>query len=311
MKRERKRELGRAWWVVLAMLAAAPLAQASPLLVAGMDEHILQIQEDGTLLRQLDWPAQPTWASGLVVLSDGDLLIGNLYANQIQRVDWTTGLLEGQFNVGRNPQHPSDMVVGRDGKLYVSAAGDDAILRYDLNTGAYIDAFVPTGSGGLADPMALSFGPDGNLYVISDWTAQILRYNGSTGAFMDVFAAYLPGIAYRGLAFGSDGYLYTGDFVFAKIMKYNTQTGASSVFVQGTFGDFMPNDLAFGPDGNLYVADASWDKVLRFNAQTGAPLGTFVENAPNAPSALLFTPEPASLSLLAVASVALLRRRRA
>src|SRR5207302_1172975 len=60
----------------------------------------------------------------------------------------------------------------------------------NATTGAFVDQFVPTGSGGLSVPIGFSFGPDSNLYV-ANFTGNggILRYNGTTGAFMDVFVA--------------------------------------------------------------------------------------------------------------------------
>jgi len=71
--------------------------------------------------------------------------------------------------------------------LLVSSEGTNQILRYNGSTGAFIDAFVAAGSGGLASPHGLVFGPDGDLYVSSYGTNQILRYNGSTGAFQSAF----------------------------------------------------------------------------------------------------------------------------
>ena len=76
-----------------------------------------------------------------------------------------------------------------DSDLLVISPGNSSVLRYDRTTGAFIDAFVSAGSGGLADPQGLEFGPDGNLYVASQGSAQVLRYNGATGAFVDAFVA--------------------------------------------------------------------------------------------------------------------------
>ena len=61
------------------------------------------------------------------------------------------------------------------------------ILRYNGTTGAFIDTFVPTASGGLGTPRPLIFGPDDNLYVGDYANGSVLRYNGTTGAFIDAF----------------------------------------------------------------------------------------------------------------------------
>ena len=85
--------------------------------------------------------------------------------------------------------------------LLVVSSGTNQVLRYDGQTGAFIDAFVPAGSGGLVFPEGLVFGPDGNLYVNSSGSSQVLRYNGQTGAFIDVFVP--SGVI--NFVFGPDG----------------------------------------------------------------------------------------------------------
>ena len=82
---------------------------------------------------------------------------------------------------------PRGLAIGPDGNLYISSLNTDSVLRFDLQTGAFIDVFVPTGAGGLDDPGRVVFGPDGNLYVVSQATGSVLRYDGSSGDFLDVF----------------------------------------------------------------------------------------------------------------------------
>src|SRR3990170_1183036 len=72
-------------------------------------------------------------------------------------------------------------------QLFVTSFNSNEVLRYDGTTGAFIDAFVTAGSGGLDVPVGLVFGPDGNLYVSSGSTNEVLRYDGTTGAFIDAF----------------------------------------------------------------------------------------------------------------------------
>ena len=48
--------------------------------------------------------------------------------------------------------------------LLISNSGTNSVLRYDSATGAFIDEFVPNGSGGLIRPIGLAVGPDQNLY---------------------------------------------------------------------------------------------------------------------------------------------------
>ncbi len=60
-------------------------------------------------------------------------------------------------------------------------------LRYDGQTGAFLDVFAS--GGGLSRPLDVDFGPDGNLYVTSFFTNSILKFDGRTGDFLGTFAA--------------------------------------------------------------------------------------------------------------------------
>src|SRR5260221_6959152 len=96
------------------------------------------------------------------------------------------------------------------GILYVVSTGTNQILRYNDSTGAFIDAFVSSGIGGLNTPQDSIFGPDGNLYVASLATNQVLRYNGSTGAFIDAFVSA-----------GSGGLSFLPSFLLGQMVTSN------------------------------------------------------------------------------------------
>lgn len=61
------------------------------------------------------------------------------------------------------------------------------MLRFNGKTGAFIDVFVESGSGGLTDFVDMEFGPDGNLYIPDFLPAPVLRFSGKTGDFIDTF----------------------------------------------------------------------------------------------------------------------------
>ena len=50
-------------------------------------------------------------------------------------------------------------------RLLVSDETNHRVSLYNAGTGAFVDPFIPAGSGGLQDPNGLAFGPDGNFYV--------------------------------------------------------------------------------------------------------------------------------------------------
>jgi PKD repeat protein len=161
--------------------------------------------------------------------------------------------------------------------LYVASKIGDAVLRYDGSTGAFLDTFVPQGTGGLDKPTDVLFGPDANgdgsldLYVSGDLSENILRFDGVTGDLIDEFIA--PGMGgSNGFAFGPDGNLYVGiGAELDNILKYDGSTGAFiEVFVaSGSAGLDGPRQISFHSDGLLYVASGESDAILRYDASTG------------------------------------------
>jgi DNA-binding beta-propeller fold protein YncE len=88
-----------------------------------------------------------------------------------------------------------------DGRLYVTAFGNNKVVRFDAATGAFLDAFViddagtpEDESGGLVSAHGAAFGPDGDLYVASFGNNRVLRYNGVTGDFVSVVVAPQAGV---------------------------------------------------------------------------------------------------------------------
>ena len=251
----------------------------------GVDAVMRYDGTTGAYLGQFADSTHLTSPRGIIFGQDGNLYVadGNGAADgRIVRYDGATGAFLNEFvpisgNGGLS--HPQGLVFApsvtnpRKLDLYVSSAYTNSVLRYDGTTGAFLGAFVPSGSGGLDHPGGLVFGPDGNLYVANfgqDGNRIIARFQGPSGrtpgAFLDTFVSV------------------------------------------GGGGLETPTGLIFGPDGNgdgrqdLYVATAhfqgAWgaeartSKVLRYDGVTGAFIDTFV--APNSgglddPNFLIFT----------------------
>jgi len=188
------------------------------------------------------------------------------------------------------------IALGQD--LYVTSLLTNQVLKYNGSTGAFVSAFVPTGSGGLNEPVGLTFGPDGNLYVASAGSNQVLEYHGGAGAFVRAFVPTGSGGLDEpfGLTFGPDGNLYVVSAASNQVLEYNGSTGAFvSAFVPtGSGGLIGPVGLTFGPDGNLYVASAASNQVLEYNGGTGAFVSAFVpagSGGLNGPFGLTFGPD--------------------
>jgi streptogramin lyase len=203
-----------------------------------------------------------------------DMCVSSYLANAVLRYDETTGAPLGNCAIGGGLVRPTGVAFGPDGNIYVSNSGTSSVVRYDGQTGGFIDTFVASGSGGLFEPQGLTFGPDGDLYVLN-WFLSVLRYDGQTGAFKGVFATPVFGGAFD-LTFGPDGDLYATSFSFVHRFDGETGTPVGSGLFATAPGGF--SGLAFGPDSNLYVGvfgGGISDTMIRFDGTTGGSLGYF------------------------------------
>ncbi|HUE70652.1 MAG TPA: S8 family serine peptidase, partial [Pirellulaceae bacterium] len=167
--------------------------------------------------------------------------------------------------------------------FYLPTVDTSEVLRYDGVTGAFLDVFIPAGSGGLNSPGDLEFTPDGLLYVTSYLGNQLLRYDASTGAFIDVAASGLS--APLGISQGPDGSLYIANQLSNEVLRYDGS--ALSVFVPaGSDGLAAPRLGLFGPDANgdgfqdLYVAAQDSHQIHRYSGVDGTPISAFVATDP-------------------------------
>jgi len=236
----------------------------------------------------------------------------------VLRYDGDTGAFQDEF-VGQGQMFLVHAVTfGPDGNIYVGekkvlTPGNPhqrggRIMRFDGQTGEFMDEFVPVDSGGLKHPAAHVFGPDGagglDLYVSDEGPSRILRYDGETGAFIEEFVTggagglSLP----NGVIFGPDGDLYVASFGSGSVMRFqgpSSSTPGAPFPVSGNRGaDFVaagaggllsPTGILFGPDGNgdgnqdLYVTNVhptnvqgKLGNVKRYDGVTGAFIDTFV-----------------------------------
>lgn len=183
---------------------------------------------------------------------------------------------------------PVDAGVLTDPYLLVGNTNSDNVLRFDQETGAFIDELIPAGAG--LDNPDLILARGDHLYISSGTTPEssgIYRFERDSGAFVDVFAS--GGGLHRpyGFAFGSDGHLYVSSFLTDQILRYDADTGAFvDVFAEGNGqagGLNGPNGMVFGEDGMLYVSTQGSvavdgmptfpglpSEVLRFDVSNGA-----------------------------------------
>jgi WD40 repeat protein len=191
--------------------------------------------------------------------------------------------------------HADLLVTSCCGPSYESPRG--GVLAFDETTGGFLGTLIPSGSGGLANAVDLTYGPNGNLYVLSGGTISVLEYNGVTGEFLRTVVPTGSGglSGATRLTFGPNGNLFVSSY-YSGILEYDGTTGA---FIK----TFVPIDsgglsaaatLVFGQDGNLLVGDYhSPGSLLQYDGTTGAFLSGFVPSGTGGlafPAALAFGP---------------------
>jgi DNA-binding beta-propeller fold protein YncE len=308
--------LALAGWLGLVL----PDARADLLVSSRGNDRILRYDETtGAFLGVFASGPELVAPAGMAFGPDKNLYVSSNGTNEVLRYDGSTGHLINHFAAGTGLLRPTGLAFGPDQNLYVNGNLSQAVLRFNGATGTFIDRF-----SGLQRPdLGLAFGPDQNLYVSSRGTSDIRRYNGSTGAF-DIFVRSGSGSLFvpAGIVFGPDGNLYVASNRSGQVLRYNRTTGApmpaagqsGAIFTRGDeIGG--PTDVAFGPDGNLYVTSHGNSSVLRYDGQTGAFIDEFVPSGSgglSGPNYLIFTPrgpvvpEPASLTLLGMATLSVL-----
>jgi hypothetical protein len=100
--------------------------------------------------------------SDLAFGPDGTLYVGGgtFPTPGVFRYHGATGAFLGQFAVFPNNSYPIDFAFGPDHNLYVVAQGGiSSVLRFNGQTGAFMDFFVPDRSGGLSNPFGIAFFP--------------------------------------------------------------------------------------------------------------------------------------------------------
>jgi sugar lactone lactonase YvrE len=239
--------------------------------------------------------AQPTLISpeGIAVAPDGTVYVSDFVGDRVFRVAANGALVTvaGGGSGGDGPatkaflNHPSGLVVDRDGNLYFADSQGTAVRRIDHHEN------LSTVLSPITAPFGLALDSSGALYV-STFYGDIRRIDMSGSAtYLDISSvpppAWLPGY----MAFDSAGNLYisdaapntTGDLMLrnpnggCRIFRVTPEKRLTAVAGTGTCGFSGdgglatsaelndPNGIAFDSAGNLYFADTNNHRIRRID----------------------------------------------
>lgn len=122
---------------------------------------------------------------GVEIGPDGILYVASQLSNSVKKYSLQTQAFLGTLPnppAGVSLVEPVGLAFDTDGKLYVSGAGSDNVLRYSP-TGDFETVVVATGTNSI-DPRLMRFGPDGMLYIASSGNSAVYRYEPDADALL-------------------------------------------------------------------------------------------------------------------------------
>jgi len=224
--------------------------------------------------------------------ANAGLLVSNQGAGNVMYYDDALELPRPFVSAGSGGlTAPVGLTFGGDGNLYVASQGlegDIEVLRYNGQTGAFIDKFIDGITEGA--PGGLGFGPDTNLYSGNFFGASVDRFTGTGngGATVGPFTTGGSLVSPTFFEFHG-GSLFVSSYATNQVLEYDGTTGAFIDVFAATPELNGPAGLHFANDGTLYVVSLNNGFVLRYDAN-GDFVDTFADVQGRFPSGLLFAP---------------------
>ena len=221
---------------------------------------------------------------------NGPLYLGGY--EEINVVNAFTGAHQTSLTGGHLSGLTEQMVVGQDGNLYVAnegaGAGSGSIERYNLATGAYVDAFITFPS---YQPNGLAQDSAGNWYVSTRNSPNtVLMYN-SSGVLQGTVTTLGTSQMGGGLKIYNNELYVINTNTPQTVDVFSLPLGAlpaTPVRTITTNGSAFVG-IGFGPDNNLYLADFYNSRVSVWNPSTGAAVRTLTNAAMPTPHGVGFT----------------------
>ena len=189
-------------------------------------------------------------AKGLAFGPDGDLYVGDFFAQRIIRYDGTTFIEKSSTPTNEIVGTPNGMHFAPNGNLFVLSGGFNAIKEYNVSDGGVefmgIFAEIP----GSSQPQDFTWGPNGNIFITRGTTGGIAEVDGETGTFIDNFVPVDTALPTNGLVFDDFGRLIVSiSSPVSRIDAYDAATGvAMGPFITEGFG--IPQVISIKPGNN-------------------------------------------------------------
>lgn len=234
------------------------------------------------------------------------------FAGRVRRFNYNTGEYLGSTNLNAfSFGAPGlSLLIGPNGEYIASAGSGSGIAGFDVTTGARLYAYFTSGGGNQG---AVVIG--GNLYNVE--STGLMGW----GPLPSGTSANFPNLASLSGANNPHQLATAGGLIYAinqgtnQVRTY-TQGGAAASLVAPVAGLSNSKGLAMGHNNVMYVAGqetvTSSGRIARLDSRTGDPLGFINASQMTAPVSLAvrMAPEPATMAMLGIGALTLLRKRR-
>lgn len=170
------------------------------------DEHLMiRTKPSGAesdVVVALDPDAEP-W--GITVGAGGRVWVVDRFRDELIAADFDSIMLSVTTTTTPLPtgSGPTDVVVGPDGNLWISATGADAVLQVDPADGSVLHSYATTGA-----PFGIAFDREGRVWYTATAADRIGRIDPADGASTSFTLA--SGSAPGPIGLGADGNLWFG-----------------------------------------------------------------------------------------------------
>ncbi|KAA1394254.1 virginiamycin B lyase family protein [Aeromicrobium ginsengisoli] len=233
-------------------------------------------------VKSIDSPNVASLPGGQNRGPDGDIWFGDVGGNSLGRLDAETEEIEyynfpwgnisfeldlsvlGNVGLNTGPGVSFDTTWGKDGKIYFTLIGLNAIGSLDPETEEWKKYPIPTP---LAGPVAMEEGPGETIAITEGFANKVALFDIDTETWKE-FSIPTPGVTFpAGLTNSPDDkYLYFGETLASKIGRLDPATGEIKEYnllalrPGGLLGGGLngnplsqPGQLRFGSDGKIYV----------------------------------------------------------
>lgn len=305
MQRNRSKQI--AFTMLAAGAVTAPSSRAATLYVTdGHNNTVTTVGPGGSTTGGTPFISGLNAPDGIAFDSTGNVYVANNSGNKVSKYSSTGSLINA--SLGGSISSPTGVAVDSSGNVY--AGTQDDVIK--VTPGGTQSTFGPIDQD-IFRAQGVAIDNVGNVYVAGA-SQTIVELNSSGNETNFSFGGSLGEGAPVDLAFDSSGNLYVDmDLIGgnAQILKI-TSSGNQSLFATLPIYDY-PSGLAVDSGGNVYVASQEYGTISEYSS-TGSLINASFASGFVQPDYIAFppspVPEPATLSLLALGSTALLARRR-